>query len=245
MMFFHHIYHLNRRHEHFFNQGKVLGAILLKGSMTQNELLKIVDSGTLDELEKRTLIKRENCAQSGMPDEGSRGTVFSLTKKGKLFARRFQNFNRRAERFLRQGKVLSVILRKGPATQSELIEIVDRDQQQLSETLAELENQKSIKRGRQRENNAEDTYSDVFSLTKTGEMMARRFQIHDLFTRNISESMSDEEKKQLTAIIEKLRSNTGGEEFSHFHFRGSHFGFGGTGSHHHGPGQKSTDGKEG
>jgi DNA-binding MarR family transcriptional regulator len=226
-MFFRHIHHFNRRHERFFSQGKVLAAILLKGSMTQSELLKTVGSElpsvdgmphsdislseTLSELEKRRLIKHEN---SG---EYKQGDIFSLTKKGKMLAKRFQNLNRRRDRFLNQGKVLMAILRKGPTTQGELLEIVDNDPQHLSETLSVLEKQRSIKRSKQRR--------EVFSLTKTGEMKARRFQIHDLFTRNMSGSLSDEEKDQLTAIITKLHSNTDGEEFSHFHFRGSHFGF--------------------
>jgi hypothetical protein len=89
----------------------------------------------------------------------------------------------------------------------------------------------------------EDKQDGVVSLTKKGEMFAKRVQLHNQFILNISESLSEEEKGQFTAILEKLRSNTGGEEFSHFHFRGSHFGFGGTGGHHHGPGQKSKDGK--
>ncbi|GHT91008.1 hypothetical protein FACS1894140_0710 [Spirochaetia bacterium] len=204
MMFFHHTYHLNRRHERFFRQGKVLAVILLKGSTTQSELLKIVDSETLSELEKRKLIKHEDC------------DIFSLTKKGQLFAKRFENFNRHAERFLCQGKVLSAISRKGSITQSELLKTTDYEPQYLSEILSELERQKSIKHGKQ---------DDVFSVTKTGEMKAQRFQIHDLFTRNMSGSLSDEEKDQLTAIIEKLHSNAGGGEVSHFHFHGSHFGF--------------------
>jgi DNA-binding MarR family transcriptional regulator len=123
---------------------------------------------------------------------------------------------RRADRFFGQGKVLTAILRKGPTTQSELLEIVD------SETLAELEKRRLIKR--------EDKRSDVFALTKRGEMIAKRFQIHEYFTQNISESLSDEEKDQLTTIIEKLHSNKRSEEFAHFHFRGSHFGF--DGNHH-------------
>jgi DNA-binding MarR family transcriptional regulator len=212
MMFFHHAYHLNRRHERFFNQGEILTAILLKGPMAQGELLKIADSETLSELEKRRLIKHET------KGEDNRDDVFSLTGKGHMFARRFQNFDRHAERFLSQGKILLALLRKGSTTQDELLEIVD------GETLSVLEKQRSIKR--------EDNRGDFFSLTKTGEMKARRFQIHDLFTRNMSGSLSDGEKDQLTAIIAKLHSNTGGDEFSHFHFRGSHFSFDRDHDHH-------------
>jgi DNA-binding MarR family transcriptional regulator len=229
MMYFHHMHpHLNRRADRFFGQGKVLTAILRNGPTTESELREIVDrdipplSEILSELEKRRLIRRGTQRRENSGND-KRGDVFSLTKRGELFAKRFQNLNRHADRFLYQGKVLMAIWRKGSVTQSELLEIIDSDPQHLSETLSELEKQRSIKR----ENNAKSKQGDIFSLTRTGEMKAGRFQIHDLFTRNMSGTLSNEEKGQLTAIIEKMHSRSGREEFSHFHFHGSHFDFGG------------------
>jgi DNA-binding MarR family transcriptional regulator len=275
MMFFHH-HHLNRYR--FFSQGKVLTAILRKGPMSQNELLEIINrdppspdgrslgelhslNDILSELEKRKLIKRskqrrENGAQLRTPDEDKQDDVFSLTRMGEMAARRFQNFNRHADRFFGQGPILTAILRQGPTTQSELLEIVDSELRSLNETLSQLEKQRLIKRSKQR---GEGSQGDVFSLTKTGEMFARRFQIHEYFTQNISESLSEGEKEQLTAILEKLRSTTGGDEYSHFHFRGSHFGFDDRhdrhdhspehmhdhdGPHHDDGSEKSKDGRE-
>jgi DNA-binding MarR family transcriptional regulator len=233
---FHHIHHRSNR---FFAQGKVLAAILRTGPTTQGELLEILSGDpqslgeprpldeTLSELEKRKLITRGE-GPHGTDGENKRGDIFSLTKRGEVAAKKFQNFNRHAERFFSQGKVLAAILREGSAMQSELLEAVGGDPARLSEIVSELEKQRSIKRSEQRrENSAEG--GEVFSLTKTGELKARRFQIHDLFTRNITESLSDEEQGQLTAIIEKLRLRSGGEASSHFHFRGEHFHFGGRG----------------
>jgi DNA-binding MarR family transcriptional regulator len=248
MMFFRHIHHFNRRADRFFGQGKILTAILRKGSMTQNELLEIVDSErpsvdgmllseTLAELEKRRLVKR-----SKQRCEDKRGDIFTLTKMGEMFARRFQNLNRHADRFFGQGPILTAILRKGPATQSELLKIVDSerpsvDGMSFGKTLAELEKRRLIKRSKRQR---EDKQGDVFSLTKKGEIFAKRFQVHEYFTQNISKSLSDEEKEQLTTILEKLRSDTGGGGYSHFHFRGSHFDFDGR-SDRHRPHEHSHD----
>jgi DNA-binding MarR family transcriptional regulator len=94
------------------------------------------------------------------------------------------HLNRRTDRFFGQGKVLMAIMRKGPMPQNELLEILDSgrllvDGMSLSKTLSELGKRRLIKR----ENNGEDNRSDVFSLTEKGEMFAKRFQMHDLFTK--------------------------------------------------------------
>ncbi|MFP3043617.1 MarR family winged helix-turn-helix transcriptional regulator [Treponema primitia] len=142
------------------------------------------------------------------------------------FFRHIQHGDHHHDRFFAQGNVLIALLQKGPVTQNELLEIIDNERPLVngkppSEILSELEKMKFIKR----ENNGEDKRGDIFSLTKKGEMLANRLQIHYRFMKNMSESFSDEEKEQFTAILEKLHPNTNGAEYAHFHFRGSHSEF--------------------
>jgi DNA-binding MarR family transcriptional regulator len=159
-----------------------------------------------------------------------------------LFFHNIHHLQRHIDHFFGHGQVLKALSQKGPMSQSELLEIVageppsvdgtspdgtSVDSVSLGKTLSELEKQKFITRSKQRH---EDKQDDVFSLTKRGEHFAKRLQIHEHFVQNISESLSDEEQDQLTAIIEKLHSKAGSEEFAHFHFRGSHFDF--DGNHH-------------
>jgi DNA-binding MarR family transcriptional regulator len=134
-----------------------------------------------------------------------------------MYFHHIHHLRRHIEHFFGHGQILTAILQRGPTTQSGLLAIVGSDIP-LEKTLSELEKRRLIKR-------STDTGGDVFSLTKRGEGFARRLLMHAPFIQHISESLSDEEKDQFAAILEKWRSNTDGEEFSHFHFRGSHFGF--------------------
>ncbi|GHV50598.1 hypothetical protein AGMMS49579_04440 [Spirochaetia bacterium] len=143
-----------------------------------------------------------------------------------MFFHKIHHLKRHIDHFFGHGQVLAALLQKGPADQSELLEIVTGerpsvDGMSLGKILSELEKQKLIKRGTPDEDNGRD----VFSLTKKGETFAKRLQIHNHLILNMSGSLSGEEKDQLATILEKLRSNTGNEEFPHFHFRGSHFDF--------------------
>jgi DNA-binding MarR family transcriptional regulator len=151
-----------------------------------------------------------------------------------MFFHKIHHLKRHIEHFFGHGQILTALSRKGPMTQGELLEIVaeesvSRSDIPLDKILSELKKQKLITR----ENNGEDKRGDVISLTKRGELFARRIQMHNHFILNMSESLSGEEKDQLATILERLRSNTGGDEYSHFHFRGSHFDFGDHGHDRH------------
>jgi DNA-binding MarR family transcriptional regulator len=134
-----------------------------------------------------------------------------------MFFYKLHHFKRHIEHFSGHGQVLTALLQKGSMAQNELLEIVAGETLPLSKILSELEKQKLIKRGD----------NDVVSLTKRGKHFAQRVQEHNRFILNMSDALSNEEKDQFAAILEKLRANTSDEEFSHFHFRGSHFGFDG------------------
>jgi DNA-binding MarR family transcriptional regulator len=91
------MHHINRHSSDLFGQNKILGALLEKGDLTQNQLAEIIDisapslSGSLDKLEKKALIKR-----TGNKDD-KRSNIISLTNGGMSLAERFQRHKNQFE----------------------------------------------------------------------------------------------------------------------------------------------------
>ncbi|MDR1300327.1 MAG: MarR family transcriptional regulator [Candidatus Nomurabacteria bacterium] len=138
-----------------------------------------------------------------------------------MFFHHMHHINRHSNHLFGQEKILTTLLEKGALTQSELMEIADIKAPSLSETLSKLERRRLIKR----DNSSDDKRSNIISLTKNGERLAKGHKkFHDKFEKRMFGSLTEDEKEQLAIILEKMHTNIDDDRRSRFHFRGSHFG---------------------
>jgi DNA-binding MarR family transcriptional regulator len=129
-----------------------------------------------------------------------------------------QHVNQYRQWFAGQGKILEILADKGSMTQNELLEIMKVKAPSLSESLAKLEKQKMIKR----KVDPKDGRGNIVMLTLHGKWHNEHFRkMREMYSDNIFSSLSEDEKEQLTTILEKLHMQDGAH--AHVHFRGHHF----------------------
>lgn len=105
---------------------------------------------------------------------------------------------------LGQKRVIITIYHHQPITQSKLLEVLQVQAGSLSEMLKKLENEGWIIRT----NDPEDKRNLHINLTLQGEKMAQEFiTLRQEMIDSIFEGFSDEEKKQLHTLLQKLISN--------------------------------------
>lgn len=139
---------------------------------------------------------------------------------GNLF-RRTRQMNRGHDKnqFV-QNRILTELLSRTALTQELLRKKIRAEESLLSETLTQLE-----RRGLLKWNKCPaDRGKDILTLTPAGKEIAERYKRHrERFARQF-ETLSEEEREQFGALFDKIHAHNRGEEFSHFHYRGRHFG---------------------
>lgn len=132
-----------------------------------------------------------------------------------------------------QTRILRILAHRGGINQRELMEFLGIQAGSLSEALGKLETAGYI----QRSQNETDRRSVDITLTKQGLAAAELAEEQTLTSKDLLTCLSDDEKQQLTALLEKLNENWR-ERFPHRggrgHGRGKGYG-GRCGRHGHGP----------
>jgi DNA-binding MarR family transcriptional regulator len=132
------------------------------------------------------------------------------------------HINRHSDHWSGQEKILTTLLDSGAMTQHDLAKLVDITAPSLSEALVKLEKRKFIKR----ETNSQDKRSNLVSLTKRSQKIVERYKRHQKeMEKQMFDSLTESEKSQMLAILEKMHSDIDKSHHSHFHFRGKHFSF--------------------
>jgi DNA-binding MarR family transcriptional regulator len=136
-----------------------------------------------------------------------------------MFYHHIKHVNRYRHWFSGQGKILEVLLKHKQLSQSKLLEIVDIKAPSLSEALSKMQKQLLITR----KTSPSDSRENIISLTAKGKWQANYFRrMKQHHSDKMFNSLSEEEKEQLTVILEKL--HMGEDDHMHVHFRGHHFG---------------------